>query len=268
MYLPKADYLNRMTAFGKRLLRKMVLVCALFALSAAGISALDTQSGNFMEYLLGLNGPSAPEVFEDAVIFTAPSGYRSVGVAFASENFAKIHRFVKLMVPIDDTAEFDPASKVPPEMLRDSGLLFYAYVPENPSGEIEYRLIIDGLWSADPVNRRKKADPVTGLELSVTDAPPPKRATSRADAETKTLTLCYRAESGEIVTVAGDFNGWDPFMYRLKEESPGFYSVSLPLPAGTWRYVFFHRGRRVPDPDNLNRVYSRNGTVVNVIELR
>jgi hypothetical protein len=229
--------------------------------------ALDQKSSEFIEYLLSFKVPQAPVVFDDAVIFTAPSVYKRVGIAFASENFEKIHWFVKLLVPIDDTAAFDPGNKIPPEMLRDSGVLFFAWTPRLENETAEYRMIIDGLWSADPLNKNKKADPLTGLELSVAPMPKTGLDAPHASYETKSLALSYRAPSGEIITVAGDFNDWDPFMYQMKETTPGRYTISIPLPEGEWRYVFFHRGRRVLDPDNLDRVYARNGMSANTIVL-
>jgi hypothetical protein len=234
--------------------------------SAGLLFALDLKSGEFIDYMHNLNTPSTPHVFDDAVIFTMPSSYKRVGIAFANENFAKIHWFLKLLVPIDNTAEFDPKSKIPPEMLRDSGILFYAYTPSAPTEKIEYRLIIDGLWSADPLNKNRRTDPSTGLDLSI--APVPQIAGVSNGENAKTLFLTYKAGPDEIITVAGDFNGWDPFMYQMEEKSSGVYKISIPLPAGTWRYVFFHRGKRVLDPNNLDRVYSKSGMMANTIVLK
>ncbi|MDR0527572.1 MAG: isoamylase [Spirochaetaceae bacterium] len=248
--------------------KKTVVAALLFSLAALNVSAFERESIEFIEYLLNLPGPGAPAVFEDAVIFTAPSVYKRVGVAFANEHFEKIHWFAKLLVPINDTAAFDPESKIPAEMLKDSGILFYAYTPETPVEHIEYRLIIDGLWSADPLNSKKKADKLTGIELSIAPAPPKSPLVTLTKGDIKELSLVYRAESGESITVAGDFNGWDPFMYQLKETSYGVYTISIPLPKGTWRYVFFHRGKRMLDPSNLDRIYAKNGMSANIIVLK
>ena len=64
-----------------------------------------------------------------------------------------------------------------------------------------------------------------------------------------------------MITVAGSFNGWDPFMYELKERTAGEYALVLPLPPGTYYYVFFHRGQRILDPNNHNRAYTRDGKI-------
>jgi hypothetical protein len=246
---------------------RLALACAaLMGLAGGSAAALETRSGEFMAFMLGYIEPSGPRIFEDAVVFSAPSLYKRVGVAFAHENFEKIHWFVKLLVPIDDTVEFDPKSKIPPEMLRDSGVLFYAYAPEKALERLEYRLIIDGLWCADPLNPRKRADPVTGIDLSV--APVPPHDENAAPADRKALSLRFRAPPGEIITAAGDFNGWDPFMYQLRETRPGLYTLTIPLPSGKWRYVFFHRGQRVLDPANLDREYASNGMVANVVTIQ
>jgi 1,4-alpha-glucan branching enzyme len=74
-----------------------------------------------------------------------------------------------------------------------------------------------------------------------------------------TLNFTYYAPSGETITVAGSFNRWDPFMYELKETSAGRYTLSLPLPSGTYQYAFFHRGERHLDPNNPLRVYTMEG---------
>jgi hypothetical protein len=247
---------------------KAIICSILLSISFIGIlGALDLQSYDFIEYLLSRTAPGAPEVFDDALVFTAPSQYKQVGVAFAHENFERIHWFKKLLVPIDDTARFDPTQKIPPQMLRDSGILFYAHTMterERGRDELAYRLVVDGLWISDPLNPRKKLDVGTGLQFSF--ARTPRRLPDALDRAPRdgVLTLRCRAAPGETITVAGDFNGWDPFMYQLREDSPGAYSLELPLPAGTWRYVLYQRGRRIPDPFNTNKAYAPDGAAANV----
>ncbi|MDR2864705.1 MAG: isoamylase [Spirochaetaceae bacterium] len=251
-------------------MKTFVFLILLLTSSIGILGALDLRSPHFIEYLLSLKEPGEPAIFEDAVVFTAPSHYKRVGVSFAHENFSTVHWFQKLLIPIDNTAHFDPAKKIPPEMLKDSGILFYAYtVGENmqDTRELGYRLIIDGLWLSDPLNPRTRFDFTTGAELSITKAPVP-QGNGWAGGEARgELVLSYKAQQGESITVAGDFNGWDPFMYRLQETSPGIYHLNLPLPSGVWHYTLFFRGQRVLDPSNSKRVYSHDGTAVNTINI-
>ncbi|MDR0550562.1 MAG: isoamylase [Spirochaetaceae bacterium] len=228
---------------------------------------VDLQSYQFIDLLLSLDKPRPPFVYEDAVIFTSSGIHnRKVGVAFAHENFAKIYRFKKIMTAIDQTAPFDPKAKILPETLRDSGLLFYAY--EVPAGlpALEYRLIVDGLWSVDPINPDGRTEWDSGLELSVAPLPPPS-AHPKTVKEGGTLHVRCSAPSDENITIAGDFNNWDPFMYRLREVRAGEYEIVIPLPAGSYRYVLYRNGEQMLDPHNLSREYAPGGKVVNIVKL-
>jgi hypothetical protein len=229
-----------------------------FAVFAGTLGASDAESYQFIDHLLRRSGPGKPEVVEDAVIFTAPSSYRRVGVAFAHEGFGKVHWFRKFMIPNENASPW-VKNKTPPDMYRDSGMLFHVFIiPEELTGELEYRLIIDGLWGPDPLNPFSRTDS-SGIVRSVINIPGIKRPDSPNRGPEGTLNFTFYAESGETVNVAGTFNSWDPFMYELNETGPGRYTLSLPLPPGTYQYAFFYRGERRLDPNNPRRVYSRDG---------
>ncbi|MCL2879770.1 MAG: glycogen-binding domain-containing protein, partial [Treponema sp.] len=83
-----------------------------------------------------------------------------------------------------------------------------------------------------------------------------------------TLNFSFQGPPGETVTVAGSFNGWDPFMYEMKEVSAGNYNFTLPLPPGKYQYIFFCRGERWLDLFNPNRAYSRDGIAVSEVVLQ
>jgi hypothetical protein len=159
--------------------------------------------------------------------------------------------------------------KPPADLYRDSGMLFYIFtIPGDLRGDLEYRLVIDGLWVRDPLNPEYRADPASGIVRSVVAIPSIKRPDSPTGGPAGTLTFTCYAPSGETVTVAGSFNNWDPYMYELRETSPGRYTLSLPLPAGTYQYTFFHRGERRLDPSNPRRVYTREGKAANEADVK
>ena len=54
-------------------------------------------------------------------------------------------------------------------------------------------------------------------------------------------------------------------MYELREGPAGVYNLTIPLPPGTYQYVFFHRGERHLDQYNHNRAYARDGSAANVV---
>jgi len=246
---------------------KLGTLYTLFLILAAGVShaAVETETAvpfEILGHLMGLSEPGAPEIIDNMAIFTASSSLRRVGIAFADEGFARVHWFRPLVIGADPLERIRRSRSAP---LRDSGIAFH--VREIPEGitQIEYRLIINGLWTTDPSNPNTRRDGVSGSTLSVLSVPPRPHAHHPLRGQPYGLHFVFRGPPGETVTVAGSFNNWDPFMYELREGPPGTFSIHLPLPPGRYQYAFFMRGERFPDPYNPVRVFSREGKVASEI---
>jgi hypothetical protein len=242
---------------------KNLAVLTLLLLIIGKTGAVDTESYQFIDHLLSISRPGAPEIYEDAVIFTQPSSYRRVGIAFAHEGYAHIYWFRKLLISGEEpvpSAKTEPGLPPPTrQAYQDSGILFHVYTFPEDLGELRYRLIIDGLWTTDPNNPRISIDQKTGVNQSVISLPQVQRRAPAAGSIPGSLSFTYTAPPGEYITVGGSFNNWDPFMYVLNESSEGVYTLTLPLPPGTYHYVFFHRGQRVLDPHNPLKAFTREG---------
>jgi hypothetical protein len=244
-------------------MKRIVLFCLLII--AASFSWADEwENYEVLNQLLRIHSPSAPVIVENYVIFTADSGLRRIGVAFAHENFANVYWFRPLVIPQDRlNNQFDPL--ISSGTYMDSGLQFHIYqIPMNMR-ELEYRLVINGLWTIDPLNPQSRRDPVSGLTMSVLSLPYRRVPPDPLNGLPEGLNFSFRGPPGEIVTVAGNFNGWDPFMYQLREYPEGVYSITIPLPPGTYQYVFYHRGQRYVDPYNPRRIYTREGSAASEI---
>jgi hypothetical protein len=222
------------------------------------LNGADTESHLFIDRLLSLEGPGAPEIFEDAVIFTASSSLRRVGVSFANEGFSKVYWLRQLLIPQDPLDAPLGEGKKKPDPYKDSGILFYVYPVPDGLEELEYRMVVNGLWTTDPANPRNRRDR-SGISNSVVAIPRREERKSVNDGLPGSLNFRFEGPPGETVTVAGSFNGWDPFMYELREYPAGVYSLSIPLPPGTYQYVFYHRGERYLDPGNFRRAYTPEG---------
>jgi hypothetical protein len=234
---------------------------------AGSINAADIESSQFITHLKSLSGPGAPELYEDSVIFTAPSSLRRVGVAFAHEGFAKVYWLRQFMIPQDPLGAPIPRGKKAPDPYMDSGLLFLVYrIPENFS-ELEYRMVIDGLWTTDPANPASRKDSRSGLTHSVLTLPAKPPVPSPNNGPKGYLSFSFNGPPDATVTVAGSFNNWDPVMYELAESPAGTYSLTIPLPPGTYQYVFFHRGERYLDPYNFRRAYTKEGNIASEVVL-
>ncbi len=225
-----------------------------FAAFVMSVGALDFDSIRFNDYLMAISGPRAPELFEDAVIFTASGAARRVGISFAHEHFSRVHWFRKLASPTADK--------------KESGVLFLAYEFPTTLETLEYRLIVDGLWTTDPWNPIKRMNAADGIGRSMVALPPPVESIEENNNNKGTLTFRFEAVPGEDISVAGTFNDWDPFMYELREVSPGRYRLDLPVPPGTYLYAYYYRGERLLDPFNQRKVYTSDGKTASQVTVQ
>ena len=240
---------------------KAYITAALLILIIGNIQAVDINSYQFIDHLRMISKPGKPEIFEDGVLFTASSAHRRVGISFAHEGYARVYWFRQLMIPKDSSELFLNNKRIKGvEPNIDSGIMFHIETIPADLSYLDYRLIIDGLWTADPSNPISVTGPSGIIESRV---PLPEKPKPHLDTvQPGTYRFVYRSNPGESVTVGGSFNNWDPFMYELRETSPGLYTLTLPLPPGRFQYVFFHRGEQVPDPENAGRRYNREGKFV------
>jgi hypothetical protein len=248
---------------------KISTFLASFFVLAAGFSqAIDIESVDsyqLHDHLVSITGPGAPEIIDNMIIFTAPSSLRRVGIAFADEGFAKVHWFRQLLA-MRDPMEI-PHTEKKPNPYKDSGIIFHVYqIPEDAT-EIEYRLIINGLWTTDPANPHTRRDG-SGLSRSIISLPPKDVTPNPLKGPPGSLSFAFKGPPGETVTVAGSFNGWDPFMYELREGPAGNYTINIPLPPGKYQYVFFHKGQRYLDPYNHSRIYAKDGKAASEIVIQ
>jgi len=191
----------------------------------------------------------APRAFEDRMVFSAKGPYRFVGAAFEHEGFTRIHPFAR----------------------NDYGVFVLAYpVPLKRTEPLVYRFVIDGSWTADERNPRRMINPRGGVELSWVKPPYLSDLHLGIYAllaeDGRTARFIFRGGPGEIVTVCGDFDNWDPFIHEMSETSPGTYELALPLPRGTHRYAFVYRGEFLADPLNPTKAVDAEGRLVSVLD--
>jgi len=167
-------------------------------------------------------------------------------LSYMSEDFREIHLFER----------------------NQKGVLFYVYpIPEGLK-HIEYRIIIDGLWTTDSTNPLKLRD-LDGIAVSRFEIPPavaePRLKSPVYETKNRTAEFNLKAASGATVFVAGSFNGWDPYMHRLEEVKPGLYSTSFKILPGTHYYYYLIDGRRKTDPLNRELGADLDGNEVSVL---
>ncbi|GMO60137.1 MAG: hypothetical protein Ta2A_06200 [Treponemataceae bacterium] len=221
------------------------------------VSQEDTRAYDRENVINGISAAGSPFVKNGFVVFTAQSNTRYTGIAFDFEDFQKIHNFSRL-IQRDENNE--PSGSV----------YFYILdVPDMPPeiSSISYRLIIDGLWTLDPLNPQKNYSIEAGGYLSTLKL---NRETKPVTEKTKsgTVRFVYQGESGARIRLAGTFTNWDPFIYELSETAPGFYEIDVYLLPGSYYYNFYRGITPVTDSTNPNRGYTKDGRTASLITVK
>lgn len=187
----------------------------------------------------------APYVQGDNLIFTAKNNARHIGIAFEHENYNTIHSFRIRKI-------YDIEYKV-----QDS-LQFYILKLPKDLQVVNYRLIIDGLWTCDPYNENKVYSTKTGVLISQVNA---RRSVPLVTEQGKDgyVRFVYKGAKGQQIRLGGTFTNWDSWIYIMKEVTPGIYQLELPLPPGTYQYAYYNGMNTIVDKTNPVRCYAPDG---------
>ncbi len=188
---------------------------------------------------------SPPEIIDNHLVLTYKGNrnYRFVGAAFRHEDFKQIHPFY----------------------VNTNGVYILTYSLPKDLEEVEYRLVVDGLWMTDPTNPVVQKD-FGGVYFSRYQLPQKEKLLVSPDVAGEQVTFTYRGAPGQMVYVYGDFNNWDPFMYRLNEiGSNGVYSTRLRITNGKYKYKFIVDGTAMADPLNGSKAIDIFGELVSML---
>lgn len=190
----------------------------------------------------------APFIVGGDLIFSyTPSreSVRHVGISFENENFSEIHNLYR----------------------NENGIYFFIY--KYPKEKvINYKFIEDGIWTSDK-NSVKSVRDNNYITLSSFEIPDKNIKEHISPFITgNRATFIIRAEAGSSIYLTGDFNNWNPFLYKMKEETPGIFKLSINLTAGQFGYYFIHNGERVLDSENPLQGRSRIGEVVSLFTIK
>lgn len=227
-----------------------VIMIANYSFGAEAVHLTDEQL-DYAEIVNSIDNTAAPYLKGDYVIFTAEHNARHIGIAFDFEEYRQIHSFqIKKMMDME---------------YKESGSLCF-YILKLPKNilSVKYRLVVDGLWTTDPLNPDRIFDRDTNLFLSHIDAsryiPPVTEKYSDG-----LIHFVYRGKSGQQVRVGGSFTNWDSWIYKMTEISPGLYEFKLPLPPGKYEYAFYTGITSFPDQANPERCYTNDGKVASLL---
>lgn len=192
-----------------------------------------------------LTEAKAPEIWNDQIIMTFVPKERVyyAAVSFAHEGYRYQHVF----------------------QINKHQVFFLFYPLPEADGPLHYRLIVDGVWMADPVNPQTTRDP-QGLQISRLEIPllRDRRVTSPYRLSDGLVEFAFKGSPGQRVALVGNFNNWDPFMTPLEEDPfrPGHFSIRIDLPPGPQYYNFVTGMDTVTDPTNPKIHWNQRGQPV------
>jgi hypothetical protein len=210
--------------------RSFYLVSALLLFLVAG--SLFGMDSHLMEVRIrGIDRAGPPQFLDRQVLLSYQKSepVRLVGARFAHEDYRIFHFYFRNEHEV---------------------FLLLLDVPEEVE-ELRYRLVVDGLWINDPFNPSSDEDAFGRVfSLFSLQDRPARAAVSPEIHREGSVTFFFQTLPDRAVSVAGDFNNWDPFWHRMQETKPGQYRLTVRMPPGQHFYYYIVNGQRVLDPIN------------------
>jgi len=211
---------------------------ALLFLVAGSVLALD---GHLMEVRIrGVEHAAPPQYLDRQVLlsYQANKPVRLVGARFAHEEYRVFHIYFRN---------------------ENDVFLLLLDVPEEVE-ELRYRMVVDGLWISDPFNPGSDEDAFGRVFSLFSLQDRPARTTVSPEIHREgSVTFFFKSLPDRAVSVAGDFNNWDPFWHRMREAGPGEYRLTVRMPPGQHFYYYIVNGQRVLDPINQDTARDYEG---------
>ena len=154
-------------------------------------------------------------------------------------------------------------------MTRSNEGIWFFYLSSNDfTGKVEYKYNVDGLWTEDPMNFFRQDDKM-GSYFSVAEINAPsegKLVAYKFIAKNVILFRTYRPEA-RIISLVGDFNGWNPEHDIMKRGNDGIWKLEKRLSSGVFRYKFIVDGKWVPDITNPDSASDNSGDLCSLIKV-
>ncbi|MGL1890456.1 MAG: hypothetical protein OCD02_02465 [Spirochaetaceae bacterium] len=228
---------------------KYIFFTTLFFISFTGLFAAEQEGIQIPSLSLHIKitemlESQAPFIIGENLIFTykpSKKRVRHVGISFGNENYSKIHNLYK----------------------NENGIYFFIY--KYPKEEkIEYKYIEDGVWITD---KKAQMNFIDNNFISLSSFKIPEKNIKEHISPIingSSATFTIKAEPESSIYLTGDFNSWNPFLYKLNEEKPGLFSITIRLPEGQYGYYYILNGERTLDIENPIKGRSNIGEKVSL----
>jgi 1,4-alpha-glucan branching enzyme len=233
----------------------VILAAALFA----GFQEPDISHYYSLRFLKKASEPkTVTMIMQDAA--TGRSAAAKKGVIFTYNN--------RSARKVDIAGSFSSWKLMPME--RGDNGIWYFFLPEySSSAAVKYKFMSDGIWIADPENYAREDDGY-GAYYSVAEAavsPEGKRVSFRA---LRGGMIEFRTfmPGARYVSLAGDFNNWNPESDPLVKGTDGIWRLKKKVPAGSHRYNFIADGKWLPDLYNEESGSNISGDICSILKVK
>jgi 1,4-alpha-glucan branching enzyme len=237
-----------------------VCVKTLVAAAAAAAAVLLAAQPGFSVDLFSITEAEPPRFTDEGLLFT-----------YKPDEWSPEPRYVMVSGDFDNWRQ-------PYLMSRNENGVFLFLFNETgdqgvllEEGRYRYRLLIDGIWVADPGNRKVTFDK-NGVALSYFDVERPVYSDDLLDKnpwqiDDNTYVFYYPQPVERYVRLVGDFNNFDPYSLPLNLNDAGIWEIRVNIPPGRHIYRFYVDGTFQTDPLNDNIEVDRFDNRYNVIDL-
>lgn len=157
----------------------------------------------------------------------------------------------------------------PVRMTRGRYGVWHYFIKEFEAGKsCRYKLIVDDIWMADPKNFLREDDGM-GSYVSIIQPLIVHEGTQlsyRVIGKNRIEFRLYKPHA-RMVSLVGDFNGWNPENDLLRKGRDGIWRLTKRLSAGTYRYKFIIDGTWSEDLYNRDSASDDTGRVCSRIRV-
>ncbi len=233
--------------------KNIIFVLFLSFIYISIINANENNSYDYSNVVYNISQIKSPYIQDGFLVFTEKKEAHSIGIVFSFENYKIVHQF-----KIHETHDVD-------NKVLFSCFYYLLAIPKNIN-TVNYRIIIDGLWTTDPNNKNIFYDSTNGISLSQINIP--QIHTLETDQQKNGIVhFIYKGKSGKKITIGGTFTNWDPSIYQLNEIKPGIYELDLALSPGTYYYNYYMGITPLLDNTNRHHAYRKDGRPISVIKV-
>jgi len=155
-------------------------------------------------------------------------------------------------------------------MIRGKNGVWYYFLSENDQTRaIRYKFNIDGIWTDDPTNSEKVSDG-NGSYCSIaqTSKKGESKQVSYRILNDGSIEFRHFDSAARFISIAGDFNNWNPENDILSRGNDNIWRVKKRLPKGKFRYKLVVDGEWTIDVYNEQSAADGAGGVCSLIVIK